>query len=442
VRVRVFSSVHRLITGGSGQSFCRKHQNLLALAYMEYCARVIPAFMPVEYVLLKSEPGMEPFFATCPLACDTLRQELLNEDLNWAKLEEYSAGILDRHSRACKNRIRQHKEEKWSWGPDAVQDLRHVQAENQKIDPIDQQPLPRPPKPTRPDPASPTAAEDNFVDYFCRLPYLQPYAVHFEDPSNFIISSEMALLFGHQKTKRADLYSRVASMQRLLRVHPLPDNIAQMQLRALHARMRVCERSAIDAMVMYVCASCCLTGVAQRGIFQRGKCRLDLDTLVCSECQSPNVLRINTLGRIVCLRNHSYYLAPCCFSIQVYQGTALEFQTEFCDPDFFGADRLARLAWRPDVNPEMCTHRRAGRGAVRYQRPKCEVCIGNCKPGGGSPAPELFSAVDHLTGELKSIHLCHRHAPHSSVLRNVSCWEELMKEVQAQDKPLFSSRRK
>ena len=80
-------------------------QSLLALAYMEYCARVIPAFMPVECVLLRSEPGMESFFATCPLACDTLRQELLNEDLNWAKLEEYSSGILDRHSRAVRKGI-------------------------------------------------------------------------------------------------------------------------------------------------------------------------------------------------------------------------------------------------------------------------------------------------------------------------------------------------
>jgi hypothetical protein len=138
-------------------------------------------------------------------------------------------------------------------------------------------------------------------------------------------------------------------------------------------------------------------------------------------------------------------LAPCCFTIQPYQGTGLEFQTEFCDPDFFGADLLERLAWRPDVNPSMCTHRRPTRPSTRAQRPRCEVCTenrGGAKASGGSAAPERFTAVDHLTGEQKAIYLCPRHAPHASVVKNVANWEELMSEVQARDRPLFSGRRK
>jgi hypothetical protein len=71
------------------------------------------------------------------------------------------------------------------------------------------------------------------------------------------------------------------------------------------------------------------------------------------------------------------------------------------------------------------------------------VCLeSRGKTGGGSAAPELYCAVDHLTGEQKQIYLCPRHAPHGSIMQHVSNWEELMGEVQARDKPLFSGRRK
>jgi hypothetical protein len=418
VRAQIFGEVHRMITGGGGAAFCARHPMLLALAYMEYASRVLPAYLPAEYELLKSEPGMEAFFQSCPLLCDTLRQELLNEEVDWGKLEAFSANLVDRHSRACKNRQRARMDEDWAWGSE------------------EQQPsAPR----GKPSPQLKTNLEAWAVSSFCSLPHLRPYAAHFDDPSNCIISSELAFLFGAPGPTKPDLFSSVAVMQRSLRVHPLPKNLIDMQLRALHAKMRVCERSARDAMVMYVCAGCCL----QRASFQRGKCRLSSGDLVCSECQSQAILRINTLGRVVVLKGCSYYLAPCCFTIQAYRGTGLEFQTEFCDPDFFGAELLERLKWRPDVNPDMCTHRRPPRPQARPVRPRCEVCLeSQGRTCGGSAAPELYCAVDHLTGEQKKIYLCPRHAPHHSIMQHVSNWEELMGEVQARDKPLFSGRRK
>jgi hypothetical protein len=436
VRVRVFKKIHRLITGGKGEEFCRRHQSLLALAYMEYFSRAIPAYLPAEYEVLKTEPGMEAFFASCPLACDTLRQEVLDEEVDWAKLEAYSAGVVDRHGRACKNRQRQRIDEEWAWGGSASEAGEpQVQTRgSQGKAPIQSRIL----------------NDALAVQSFCAMPYLRPYATHLDDHSNCIISSELAFLFGEEVrlpagATRQELFASVAAMQRGLSIHTLPRNLIDMQLRGLHAQMRVCERSARDAMLMYVCASCCLASGGHKASFQRGKCRLNAGRLVCAECQSQAVVRINTLGRVVALRGGAYYLAPCCFTIQPYKGTGLEFQTEFCDPDFFGPRAMERMAWRPDVNPGMCTHRRPGRGGARQQRPRCEVCVenrGGVKTGGGSAAPELFSAVDHLTGERRSIYLCQRHAPHGSVLEHVANWQELMSEVQARDKPLFSGRRK
>ena len=425
VRAQVFAAVHNLITGGGGAEFCKGHPMLLALAYMEYISRVLPIYLPTEYELLKTEPGMEAFFQSCPLLCDTLRQELLNEGVDWGRLEAFSANLVDRHARACKNRQRPRMNEDWAWGGE------------------EQQPsAPR----GKPSPQLKTNLEAWAVTSFCALPYLRPYTAHFDDPSNCIISSELGFLFGEDASlpsnaTKQDLFSSVAVMQRSLRVHPLPKNLINMQLRALHAKMRVCERSARDAMVMYVCAGCCLSG--QKASFQRGKCRLSGGELVCSECQSQAIIRINTLGRVVVLKSCSYFLAPCCFTIQAYRGTGMEFQSEFCDPDFFGAELLERLSWRPDVNPDMCTHRRPARPQARPVRPRCEVCLeSKGKTGGGSAAPALFGAVDHLTGERKTIYLCPRHAPHSSIMQHVSNWEELMGEVQARDKPLFSGRKK
>jgi hypothetical protein len=278
---------------------------------------------------------------------------------------------------------------------------------------------------------------------FCRLPVITPCAVHYDDATHCIMSSELAFLFGAPGSARQDLFGAIAVMQRLLQVHALPGNLTRMQLRALHARMRVCERSARDAMVMHVCVSCCFGGGAvAKQLPLRGQCRLDWaqggQELLCSECQGRSVLRINTLGRVVTLRHQRFYLAPCCFSVQPYTATGMEFQTEFCDPGFYGAENLERLAWRPDVRPDMCTHRRAPKPTPRQPKPRCEMCVGRT---GGSQAPERFTAVDHLTGEVHSIYLCPRHAPHSSVMRHVVNWEELMAEVRQRDRPLFASRK-
>jgi hypothetical protein len=53
-------------------------------------------------------------------------------------------------------------------------------------------------------------------------------------------------------------------------------------------------------------------------------------------------------------------------------------------------------------------------------------------------APEVFTVVDHLVGEMRSIRLCTRHAPRPETLRYVANWGQLMHEVDKRDRPLFA----
>ena len=208
-----------------------------------------------------------------------------------------------------------------------------------------------------------------------------------------------------------------------------------------------CERSALEATALYICLSCSLAGNSHKPLQVRGRCRLQVgweesgadlygdQSFICSVCQKSSVIKVGTLGRVVGLRNQRFFLAPCCLSVQVYNGSGVEFQTEFCDPDFFGGECMERNAWRPDIRPEMCCHGRA-RVAAKLPRPRCDICVETSS--GGTITPEVFSAVDHLTGEMRYIRLCPRHTPHAEILKHVANWAELIEEVRKRDRPLFS----
>lgn len=442
-RVEIYMAIHRLLTHGTGVEFCKGHPMLMTLAYMEYCAYVIPEFMPAEYEILKVEPGMAGYFTACPLACDVLRQELLNNvgcnlkvwcdhrvdageacaaegtlksgTVDWAALEAHCTILVDKHIRACKNRARALRDE-----------IPNVSKLNSEA-----------------------------VGSFASLPFLPSYDVHVEDTSHCIRAGELAFL--SRPGSDPSILASVAVMQRLIQVYPLPRNLTQMQLRSLHARMRVCERSAMDGMMLHICSICGLTAGGHRGAHVKGQCRMDasesywLDAeasgarpgdLLCTTCQRRSVMAVNTLGRVVVLRQQRYYLAPCCFSVQVYTGSGGEFQTEYCDPDFYGPELMERLSWRPNIRPSACLHRKV-RASPKQQRLRCEVCVENGvgSNAGGSANPEMFSAVDHMHGVMRSIRLCHRHAPPAEALKYVCNWRQLMVEVQRRDRPLFSRRR-
>ena len=281
VRVALYKRVHLLITAGDA-GFCARHPMLMALAFMEYCSFVVPAYLPAEEEVLLGEPGMAGFFSGCGLVCDAFRQDVLaTGEEAWQAMEEYCTPHVERHLRTCRN-----KGGKGRQGEGKVAGAQ-----------------------------------------FClEAPYVLPYDSHLSDPSHRIMGAEMAFL-GFQG-------AHTAAVQRMISVRPLPENLGAMQLRAVARRAEACERSALSMATLYVCVACVMSG--QSGLVQgdrkkepraRGECRLDVESgrMLCSSCQGDCVLSVSTLGRVVTLRQNKYYLAPCCGAVRLYAGTGDEF---------------------------------------------------------------------------------------------------------------------
>ena len=149
-------------------------------------------------------------------------------------------------------------------------------------------------------------------------------------------------------------------------------------------------------------------------------------------------MAVNSLGRVVSLRSQRFFLAPCCCTVQVYGGAGVECQSEYCLAESGGVANGSRGELSSGVTLHSCPHRRK-KAQQRQQRARCEVCK---TASAGAVAPEVFSAVDHLTGRMHSIRLCSRHAPRAEALRHVANWRQLMDEVGKRDRPLFASGRK
>ena len=321
------------------------------------------------------------FFTSCQVMCDTFRQEVMQTgEEEWTVMDGYCKGLVERHTRACKNRVHQ----------------RTVGAS---------------PKMTQ-----------SMAGGMAVMPFIVPYSLHLDDSSHAIMGNEMAFLgLSHQD---GQLLRCTVAMQRTITVHRLPENVVDLQMRAMAKRMRVCEQSALSGSVLYTCVACIMSG--QQGARRdwskmpmRGQCRMDLDrgVLVCSSCHSDAVLSISTLGQVVSLRQNRFYLAPCCCTVQPYQGRGDEFQCLF---DHESMEYVVK-----------CCHMPVGQ--ARYVKKRCEICS-NVAVGG-------HSAVDHLTGEMKTVHLCQRHTPHEDVLGMVANWRQLEDEVRRRNRPLFRGER-
>ena len=155
VRVAIYRRIHCLLTNGRGINFCESHPSLLTLALMEYASYLIPTNLPVEHALFSEESSMQAFFTTCPLTCDAFRQEALQTgEESWDSLEAYCLPIVERHNRACKSRRKTSQTDQF-----------HV-----------------------------VKLRPSSTDHVQDIPFIVPYSIHLEDPTNCIMASEMAFL--------------------------------------------------------------------------------------------------------------------------------------------------------------------------------------------------------------------------------------------------------
>ena len=356
------------------------------MAFMEYCAYVLPAYMPVEHTLLAGE-GMEGLFLSCPLQFDAFRQEaLITGEEPWDALEAYCAPIVDRHARTCKGRNHPQILKTRQTEPSSSQLVRLSAAELKNLP---------------------------------QLPVIVPYSIHLEDSTHCIMAGELRFL---GLLSNGLKHEHAVALQRAVHTSPLPPNLTQLQIKALSAHIRTCERSALSGSVLYACMHCIMGGQqaihrknSNKAFPTRGQCKLDLsiNDLVCSVCQnSHSILSISALGRIISIKSHQFYLAPCCCTVQPYTGSGDEFQVSF---------------------EQTCRHK-AKRPALKHTKRRCELCT-------NVALVQPHEAVDHLTAEPHSIYLCQRHTPPEDALRHVVNWSQLQEEIRKRDKPLFYHKR-
>ena len=305
------------------------------------------------------------------------------------------------------------------------------------------------------------------VEHLCSIPLIVPYSVHLNDATHSIMASEMHFLdikmtdtvddvediectediedtecmndvsdiedATGSKDSKPIKYEHAAALQRTIHTHQLPPNLTNIQLKALSARMRTCERSALSCSILYVCVSCVMANqqtICRKGraFPTRGQCKRDLDsnTLLCSVCQSHSVVSISTIGRIVSLRNYRFYLAPCCCTVQIYTGRGNEFQRIQTNPASNSNNTTVQ------TNPT-CPHTKQPKAQTKQAKRRCELCS-------NVAIPDPHHSVDHLSGEQHCTYLCQRHTPHQDNLKHVTNWRQLQEEVRRRDRPLFSMR--
>ena len=417
VRVALYRRIHCLLTHGTGTHFCQKHPALLTFALMEYCSYVLPAYLPVEYELLAAD-GLDGLFVSCPLSCDAFRQEvLITGEEDWNDLEAYCVPIVDRHTRSCKSKslIISNASQIIT----TTSKSRHQeQFQSMKLCPTSIQHLPL-------------------------LPIIVPYGIHLDDPTHKIMASEMRFLESKSSTVlkldlRLDLkYEQAVALQRAIRIQSLPSNLTQIQIRALSSKVRKCERSAMSGSTLYACMQCIMGG--QQALNRKGKpfptrgqCKLDLDKsdLICSMCRNQSILCISALGRIISLKNHQFYLAPCCCTVQPYLARGDEFQLQTS----LNLSSLDSSSLNLSNLPESPCHHKPFRPLSKNTKKRCALCS-------NVALVEPHEAVDHLTGERHTTYLCQRHTPHADALRHVCNWRQLQEEIRKRDKPLFFHKR-
>jgi hypothetical protein len=220
------------------------------------------------------------------------------------------------------------------------------------------------------------APREPALDPAVLLRHKHDLALHWAAPSLPRGSPHEFHLLGHALGLDGQL---IRHIQREVQVHPLPANLRRLQLDAV---ARVLTGSSLQAFLAgrrFACLHCVIQGKSSPP--QRMRLDTIRQSLVCSTCSNGDLLSIDMIGRVLRHRSQSYFFCPGCASIQPYSGLH------------------DALGWFGEGS---CTH--AAPPSPATPRPPCDFCglpSGACQP----------SRVDHLTGRMRGLAFCQRHAP-------------------------------
>jgi hypothetical protein len=352
VRAQLYCQMHCLLTSSkeTQTEFCKNNEEVIILACMEYIARIVPVYMPVQALMLTSKDSPTAgFYRRIPGLCDELRQSLDEA------VDERPAACWELVRTICSGKVAK------------VSRLKRV--------------------PVLTSQREAAACSNNTGNTSSSVGGMQDDVYRYlEVPRLHAATTDEFKLLASGLNLKPSLLQLI---QTEVQISPLPRNLLEVQWLALQELAGSSQRKAYLRSRRYLCIHCLLTHAAKTSPMAT----LRLDTLqqrlVCATCLKHELVCVNLLGRILSFRKQQYYLCPQCMTVQQYRASGEQVWVDCCIPSGHSCMHTIQEA--------------KGSGGPK-RKPACFLCF---EPS----ATQTVERVDHLTGELVLFHYCQRHAP-------------------------------
>lgn len=262
--------------------FVSKYAALVKLCLMEYCYNVLLDFFPVEYSIISEHPSMAMYDTTARVMFDTFRRDIISSGLEtWELMDTKAASSIERCMRMCKFKMNRNT---------FSNVIPHVSM----------------------------CSFDNPV-WGMRSSYGDAAILHKVYPD--MDKTQIALAH---------------TLQTNIMVYALPWSITAQQKASLHQNFGSCDSNISAVRYQHICSTCALNGkgfnVKMRMCGLSGK-------LMCDECTTDSILRIDMLGVVLSLCQSSIFMCPTCCKVRMWTGSGSDFSSCTCGSHSAAPDR-------------------------------------------------------------------------------------------------------
>ena len=339
-RVNIYARIHALLTASPQEQveFTRQNHTLMMAALGEYICRAPHHHMPVEAQIIAEMFGRDGHLQGVWSRFDSFRQEIDDGKESW---EHWSNAIKP----VVQSLVR---------GGRAIRPEQKCEESAARATPM-----------------------LNNMQQMLDTPVLTQYAVHKCMPAQ--IEAEYRLLLEDATLSRPTIHEKMS-------VSYLPLGITNIQINCLAVIAQQCESRAAGCRKKLVCIQCTMAN-------RRTECRLmaaaDLpQSVVCAHHMTP-LIAVDMIGKVLRLGNQQFIFAPCCCTVQPYNGDS---------------HHLWRSTWE-GLHPGPCMHSHRTKKAGTYIPPRCFICS---SPGVLTKFPKI---LDHVAYKIKAVYTCPRHTP-------------------------------
>lgn len=339
LRFRIIMYVYTLLSFGSTNDmyeFCSQNLNLLRIAIIEYFIVHVETNMPCEYksmqYLFGTKTNISYIFSQFKQNINLFRGlHMQTPTLNWSVLNGKAHGIIEKCNRICKGK--------------------------------------------------PRMANKTYHNSLTNM--INAHA----------LCDALKHCYWSNNTQTMNFQIISHRLRNNIRFSILPQNVIQLQLRALERAMSRDSVCNSDSFNLHVCVSC----LENKTFRHKNLLRTDsYRAPFCNSCKSSeNVITINLLGRLLYCFEQVHYFCPFCLQVHVWQGTGTEFSS--CHLQNKKDEKISRTRI-------------------------CAICD---RPHN----VHSFSVLDSTLGIQQHFYLCGKHQPYSHQLALIHDMDSLLTAV-------------